>query len=75
MPAESASAVLANFGEVGTERNGLFVDDEVKSLPSAATIPAAPPQTNTTLTPLIAPAALANVPKLKGRLPLSALVH
>lgn len=63
-----------NFGEMGTERNGLFVADEPEKI-GAASLSAARPQASATVTTAIAPAALANVPKFKGRVPVSALVH
>jgi hypothetical protein len=63
-----------NFGEMGTERNGLFVADEPEKI-GAAWLSSARPQASATVTTAIAPAALSNVPKSKGRVPVSALVH
>ena len=64
-----------NFGEMGTERNGSFVQDELEKLSSAALVDVQP---RTAPTIVLSPpnAALAtNTPKLKGRVPVAALVH
>ena len=72
--AQGAFSSNGNFGEMGMERNGLFVADELENVDSMM-LPSVQPQTSANITPTTAPAALANVPKLKGRVPISALEH
>ena len=67
-----------NFGEVGFERNGVFVreDEEEKAKLDPAAMPlvnnlAASPASKTTATSQL----LTNVPKLRGQVPLSELIH
>ncbi|HYL84938.1 MAG TPA: hypothetical protein VE263_11935 [Candidatus Angelobacter sp.] len=75
-----------NFGEMGTERNGSFVDDEhIKDLgahPDAANIPASPAWPSLAQNQASLPAqkiASASItphgPKLKGRVPISQIIH
>ena len=66
-----------NFGEIGTERNGAFVREELEEISSSAVQPkpsltaaastAAPAQANATRP--------TDSPKLKGRVPVESLVH
>jgi hypothetical protein len=69
-----------NFGEMGTERNGTFVSEELEEISSkpgsavqpkpaliAAASTAAPAQANAT--------RATNSPKFKGRVPVESLVH
>jgi hypothetical protein len=67
-----------NFGEVGFERNGVFVreDEEEKAKLDPAAMPlvnnlAASPASKTTATGQL----VTNVPKLRGQVPLSELIH
>lgn len=66
----------ANFGEMGTERNGSFVDEDERAAAASVSLAAeqnpsslAGAQSNKAATPP------ANTPKFRGRIPVSSLVH
>ena len=69
-----------NFGEMGTERNGLFVLDELAKA-GAASLQSAQPEPALSATAPTAVPTQANVtqatnsPKFKGRVPVESLVH
>ena len=77
--AEGSFDSAGNFGEMGTERNGVFVKDgvqtgQVLSAPLQQPIVASATLSTGSSAPLPQGVA-ANVPKLKGKIPLSELVH
>jgi hypothetical protein len=66
-----------NFGEMGTERNGVFVEDAVETgqvLSAPVQDPASVTQ-STGSKAAVPQGVAANVPKLKGKIPLNELVH
>lgn len=73
--AQGSFSSEGNFGEMGTERNGSFVQDGLEKLNSAA-LADVQPRTAPTIAPSPASAALAtNTPRLKGRVPVASLIH
>lgn len=69
-----------NFGEMGTERNGLFVFDELARVVAPSLAPAQPKPTLSATASTAAPAQanatlVTNPPKFKGRVPVESLVH